>query len=67
MTDQASTKSVEGIRDLRSLENRYLIVGFLAPGLIVLSVQSQFVTGGFAPNLGMGSIFPGTGASLKQD
>ena len=38
--------------DLTSLENLYLIVGFLAPGLIVLFVRSQFVTGRIAPDLG---------------
>ena len=39
--------------DLTSLKNLYLIVGFLAPGLIVLFVRSQFVTGRIAPNLGL--------------
>ena len=29
----------------KSLDNVYLIVGFLVPGLIVLFVRSQFVTG----------------------
>ena len=38
--------------DLTSLENLYLIVGFFAPGLIVLFVRSQFVTGRIAPDLG---------------
>ena len=31
--------------DLKSLDNLYLILGFLVPGLIVLFVRSQFVTG----------------------
>ena len=31
--------------DLKSLDNLYLIVGFLVPGLVVLFVRSQFVTG----------------------
>ena len=31
--------------DLKSLDNLYLILGFLIPGLIVLFVRSQFVTG----------------------
>ena len=38
--------------DLTSLDNLYLIVGFLAPGLIVLFVRSQFVTGRISPDLG---------------
>ena len=38
--------------DLVSFDNLYLIVGFLAPGLIVLFVRSQFVTGRMAPDLG---------------
>ena len=38
--------------DLTSLDNLYLIIGFLAPGLIVLFVRSQFVTGRIAPDLG---------------
>ena len=37
-----------------TLGNLYLIVGFLAPGLIVLFVRSQFVTGRITPNLGVG-------------
>ena len=39
--------------DVTTLDNLYLIVGFLAPGLIVLFVRSQFVTGRIAPNLGL--------------
>lgn len=39
--------------DLTSLGNLYLIVGFLAPGLIVLFVRSQFVTGRIPPDLGV--------------
>ena len=31
--------------DLTSFENLYLILGFLVPGLVVLFVRSQFVTG----------------------
>ena len=31
--------------DLKSLDNLYLILGFLVPGLIALFVRSQFVPG----------------------
>ena len=31
--------------NLKSLDNLYLILGFLVPGLIALFVRSQFVTG----------------------
>ena len=31
--------------NLNSLENIYLIVGFFVPGLIIMSVRSQFLTG----------------------
>ena len=36
--------------DLKSLDNLYLILGFLVPGLIVLFVRSQFVTGRSPPH-----------------
>ena len=36
--------------DLKSLDNLYLILGFLVPGLIVLFVRSQFVTGRRPPH-----------------
>ena len=36
--------------DLKSLDDLYLIVGFLVPGLVVLSVRSQFVTGRSPPH-----------------
>ena len=39
--------------DLTSVDNLYLIVAFLAPGLIVLFVRSQFVTGRIASDLGV--------------
>ena len=48
-----STAEIASMPDLTSLDNLYLIVGFLAPGLIVLFVRSQFVTGRIAPNLGV--------------
>ena len=38
--------------DLTSLDNLYLVVGFLALGLIVLFARSQFVTGRISPDLG---------------
>ena len=31
--------------DLKSLDNIYLLLGFLAPGLIILFIRSQFTTG----------------------
>ena len=36
--------------DLKSLDNLYLILGFLVPGLIALFVRSQFVTGRRPPH-----------------
>ena len=39
--------------DWTTLDNLHLIIGFLAPGLIVLFVRSQFVTGRIASNLGV--------------
>ncbi len=36
--------------DLRSLDNLYLILGFIVPGLIVLFIRSQFVTGRSPPH-----------------
>ena len=36
--------------DLTSLENLYLILGLLVPGLVVLFVRSQFVTGRRPPH-----------------
>ena len=39
--------------DWTTLDNLYLIISLLAPGLIVLFVRSQFVTGRIASNLGV--------------
>ena len=39
--------------DWTTLDNLHLIIGFLAPGLIVLFVRSQFVAGRIASNLGV--------------
>lgn len=36
--------------DLKSLDNIYLVLGFLVPGLIALFVRSQFVTGRSPPH-----------------
>ncbi len=36
--------------DLKSLDNLYLVLVFLYPGLIVLFVRSQFVTGRRPPH-----------------
>ncbi len=38
------------MQDLKSLDNLYLTLGFLVPGLIVLFVRSQFVTGRRPPH-----------------
>ena len=38
------------VPDLKSLDNLYLILGFLVPGLIVLFVRSQFITGRRPPH-----------------
>ena len=36
--------------DFKSLDNLYLILGFIVPGLIVLFVRSQFITGRNPPH-----------------
>ncbi len=38
------------MRDLSSFDSLYLILGFLVPGLVVLFVRSQFVTGRRPPH-----------------
>lgn len=38
------------VPDLKSLDNLHLILGFLVPGLIVLFVRSQFITGRRPPH-----------------